>query len=73
MRHGIRIHCGGWQAGFTAGLIAEIIKQDIEKDALNSLDNATMQRIATTAMQWAANCAQSDTNCITADLAAKWK
>ena len=63
----------GWQAGFAAGLIAEIIRQDIDKESLHNLDKDTMRRIAETALQWAADCAQSETNCISSALAAQWK
>ncbi len=59
----------GWQAGFTAGVIFEICRQNVDRDALKTLDDSAWQEITKTAFDFAAHCAAQPLNCVTADYA----
>lgn len=60
----------GWQAGFTAGVIFEICRQNIDREALKALDDATWQEIVATASDFAAHCAVQPLNCVSPEYAA---
>ncbi len=55
----------GWQAGFIAGLIYEIIAQDIKSSDIDTLAPATWQGLMKQAFDFAQCCATSDNNCVT--------
>lgn len=61
----------GWQAGFTAGLIYELCRLDVDREALKSLDADTWQQITATAFDFARHCAAQPLNCVSANYAAK--
>ena len=59
----------GWQAGFIAGVIHQLIKRDIKQHDIETLNATTWQEITATAFHFAANCAQSPTSCLSQDFA----
>ncbi len=54
----------GWQAGLTAGIIAQLFKREIAREALLTLDNATWRDILVEARKMAEQAAASEENCI---------
>lgn len=61
----------GWQAGFTAGIVYHIIKNNISRDALHQADDSTMQQLVGDALEFANCCASTTHNCVTEDFAQK--
>lgn len=61
----------GWQAGFTAGIISEIMTRGITLSALKEITSELLQSMAATGFKFAAECAASRNNCAGADFAAK--
>lgn len=59
----------GWQAGFIAGLIHQLIARNIKFNDLENLEPACWQEMVKNAFEFAANCAQSSNNCLSADFA----
>ena len=55
----------GWQAGFIAGLIYEIIAKNIKNSDIDTLAPATWQELMKQAFDFAQCCAESDNNCVT--------
>lgn len=55
----------GWQAGLTAGIIAQLLRDGITRDALRELDADKWRSILTAARQMAEEAAASEDNCIT--------
>lgn len=54
----------GWQAGLTAGIIAQLLQRDITRDALRTLDAATWREILLQARNMAEKAAASPENCL---------
>lgn len=61
----------GWQAGFIAGLIFEIIRRDLRQADIPSLSPQQWQDVMKQAFEFASNCASSNDNCLSADFAQK--
>lgn len=59
----------GWQAGFTAGIVYHIVKNDLTRDALHQADDEAMNRLVADALTFARCCASTMHNCITTDFA----
>lgn len=54
----------GWQAGLTAGIIAQLIERGITRQMLGELDNDTWTQILLAARAMAERAAASDENCL---------
>ena len=54
----------GWQAGLTAGIIAQLFERNILRDQLLTLDKQTWQEILIEARKMAEKAAASDDNCL---------
>ena len=54
----------GWQAGLTAGIIAQLFKREITREALLALDNDTWRDILLEARKMAEQAAASEENCL---------
>lgn len=54
----------GWQAGLTAGIIAQLMKREILRDALPTLDKDTWSEILLQSRQLADKAAASNDNCV---------
>ena len=59
----------GWQAGFIAGLIHQLIARGIKHGDIDSLEPARWTELVKSAYDFAANCAQSGTNCLSEEFA----
>ncbi len=60
----------GWQAGFIAGVIYELIASGIRYSDIAIITQERWQQVMTQAFEFAKCCSESDNNCITADFAA---
>lgn len=63
----------GWQSGFAAGVIYRILTDGLTREELPTADDDTWQGIIDTATAFAAECAATPDNCLTADFAAARK
>ena len=54
----------GWQAGLTAGIIAQLFEKNITRQQLLGLDSATWRGILVDARNRAEQAASSDENCL---------
>lgn len=61
----------GWQAGFIAGMIYGMIVSDIKQADVSTLTDEAWKGLMNEAFEFAACCAQSDTNCLSAEFARK--
>ncbi len=61
----------GWQSGFTAGLIYELMRRGLRRSQLVEVEKEVTEQIVATAFDFAQLCASTVDNCITADYAAK--
>jgi len=59
----------GWQAGFIAGIIYEIIRCDLHQADIPTLDPQVWKEIMIKSFEFAANCAASNDNCLSPDFA----
>jgi len=59
----------GWQAGFIAGVIFELINLDIRRADIETLSSDLWKKVTDGAFEFAANCAFSDNNCLSDDFA----
>lgn len=59
----------GWQAGFIAGMIYEIIRQNLRQSDIPTLSPQVWNKIMEQAFDFAACCASSPDNCISAQFA----
>jgi len=59
----------GWQAGFIAGVIHQLIERDLRYSDIELLDSSRWQAIITAAFEFANNCASSDNNVLSDDFA----
>lgn len=55
----------GWQAGFTAGIIAQVVAHGLTRDTIAAADAAVKRDMILAARQLAEQCAQAADNCIT--------
>lgn len=59
----------GWQAGFIAGVIHQLIKLDIRYKDIETLEPSKWQNIVSKAFEFAANCAKGTDNSLSEDFA----
>lgn len=59
----------GWQAGFIAGLIHQLIARGIKHDDIDSIEPARWTELVTSAYDFAADCALSGNNCLSDEFA----
>ena len=59
----------GWQAGLVCGLVYALFAGGIMHGSMDDVDDAAMERIIGTAVQFAANAAASGSNCIDSEFA----
>ncbi len=60
----------GWQAGFTAGIVFELLRQGLGRIELSSLSDDALELIVKSGYEFAAQSAASLSNCVPADFAA---
>jgi len=65
------LHLLGWQAGFTAGVIYALLKNDVQHDALESVHSEMWRDIVTTAQDIARLCSNAN-HCIDNESAAHY-
>ncbi|MBO4723512.1 MAG: hypothetical protein J5629_11385 [Muribaculaceae bacterium] len=59
----------GWQAGFIAGVIHQLIARDIKHGDIEFMEPKVWQEVVNSAFDFAANCAASDNNALSAEFA----
>ena len=59
----------GWQAGFAAGIVYNILLNNITRSQLHGADDEMFKKLVSDAFDFAACCAQSQDNCITEQFA----
>ena len=59
----------GWQAGFIAGVIHQLIARDIKHGDIDFMEPKVWQEVVNSAFDFAACCAASDNNALSADFA----
>ncbi|MBR5119118.1 MAG: hypothetical protein IK100_10795 [Muribaculaceae bacterium] len=59
----------GWQAGFIAGVIHQLIKRDIKHGDIEFMEPAVWSEVMNSAFDFAANCAANDNNSLSVDFA----
>ncbi len=59
----------GWQAGFIAGLIYDLIVKDIKYSDIATLSPSRWEEVMHTAFEFAECCSRSDNNCVTSEFA----
>ena len=60
----------GWQAGFAAGIVYNILLNNITRSQLHGADDEMFNKLVADAFDFAACCAQNLDNCITDEFAA---
>lgn len=60
----------GWQAGFTAGIIYELLRRGLRRDQLPGLEPEVAAGMVAAAQDFATQCASTPDNCLTPEVAA---
>ena len=59
----------GWQAGFIAGVIHQLIARDIKHGDIEFMESGVWSEVVTNAFDFAANCAEGDSNAMSDEFA----